>query len=317
MSSLRLNRNTSVIYLLTFIVSLFSLADSLTPIECTRWNEYAEKFEFTTPYFNLKYSGTAGNMIDNQLLQLGAWDKPVLNILKNLSKELNDKNLVFLDIGANTGLHSLFMSQLSKEVHSIEPYPPILTKLHNNIKINELQNVTVHEVGFGNKNDTLPFYSPPNDNHGVGSFSPSFSKNFNKDGKNGILKLDIKVGDEYLTTKGISKIDLIKLDIEGYEKFALEGLSKSLNTNRPFIIMELNMYNEEGFKSYEEIINYLPTNYSLIEISVEFNDLKNGTYLLRPLQSEKSQNNIIAYPKEKESIINSISNSSPLTSILE
>ena len=41
--------------------------------------------------------------------------------------------------------------------------------------------------------------------------------------------LPIVIGDEWLQHAGISNVDIIKCDIEGYEKQALSGLIITLN----------------------------------------------------------------------------------------
>ena len=47
------------------------------------------------------------------------------------------------------------------------------------------------------------------------------------------------LGDNYLESHGINQIDLIKIDIEGYERYALLGLNNTLKKNRPVVAMVL------------------------------------------------------------------------------
>jgi len=68
---------------------------------------------------------------------------------------------VFLDIGANTGQHSLFMSRHAKEIHAFEPWAPVLIKLRRHIEINRLKNVVVHPSGWEMKTQKSLFTVHP------------------------------------------------------------------------------------------------------------------------------------------------------------
>ena len=48
---------------------------------------------------------------------------------------------VFVDVGANTGLHSLYMSKHASTVHAFEPYEPVLARLRAAIARNEIGNI--------------------------------------------------------------------------------------------------------------------------------------------------------------------------------
>ena len=86
-------------------------------------------------------------------------------------------------------------------------------------------------MGLGNKNGELPFFEPPESNLGAGSFI----QREGPESKNNTMPL--VVGDEWLHKKGISKVDIIKCDIEGYEKTAFLGLKQTLARNRLIIVM--------------------------------------------------------------------------------
>lgn len=275
--------------------------------ETFRWNNYATNFDFIAPYYGLKYAGTSGNYIDNSVIQFGAFEKSELNLLRNIIEKLNSKDILFLDIGANTGLYSLFMSKYSKFVHSIEPFPPILDKLRNNINLNRIENITVHPVGFGAKDDIVPFFIPPTSNLGIGSFVPESEVWASKESVK--LLLPIKNGDSFLQEKQITHVDIIKLDIEGYEKLALIGLKKTLENSRPFIVMELNTTISDGFHSMDDISSTFPEKYIFMQITHDLEGLTSGQYSLVPLHFSSSQVNILAYPEEQKALIESIQHS--------
>ena len=62
----------------------------------------------------------------------------------NLPKENaenNPKKPTFVDIGANIGQHSLFMSQIVPHVVAFEPFSNVNTKFKHHIDINEIDNI--------------------------------------------------------------------------------------------------------------------------------------------------------------------------------
>jgi len=271
-------------------------------LESRFYYSFPEKFRFQAPYFGLTYTGEAGNFIDNRILQFGAFEKSELFLLRKIVG--SRKDLVFLDVGANTGGYTLFMSPLVGKVHAIEPFPPVLDRLRQNVELNQLKNVEIHSVGFGKDKGVLPFYAPPEVNHGVGSFSQEFVELWQwrqwVNSASAIEHLPLERGDVYLQQHGIERVDILKVDIEGYEKLALQGLSETLQRSRPHVVMELNTRNSEGFHSLEELKGVFPPQYALYEISIDALAQKTGGYELKPLSKlPGGQINILAVPSEQ------------------
>ena len=140
---------------------------------------------------------------------------------------------VFLDVGANKGLHSLFLSRYVTVIHAFEPYEPVLDKFRRLIETNKITNIVIHPVGLGDKNEMLSFYEPPESNEGTGSFV----KEFKIDNKP-YESLQIVIGDHRLKQAGVSSVELIKIDVEGYEKSVLRGLTETLAVNRPSLFLK-------------------------------------------------------------------------------
>ena len=94
------------------------------------------------------------------------------------------------------------------------------------------------------------FYKPPETNEGTGSFVEGF-KAYNKPYKS----LQIVVGDRLLKETGVASVALIKIDIEGYEKLALQGLIETLAVNRAIVVCEITIDPGKsiGFRSKEEL----------------------------------------------------------------
>jgi FkbM family methyltransferase len=255
-------------------------------------------FDFKTDLFGIIYEGNVKDEIDRAVLKYGAYEKPLLYLLKDLSNRG-----VFLDIGANTGHHSLFMSRYASEIHAFEPYAPVIERFNRAIEVNQIRNITIHPVGFGAKNETIPFYSPPETNHGSGSFLGDWKRD-----NTYYQKLKIVVGDELIGNLNLHSIDLIKMDIEGYEKPALKGLRATLARYRPILVFELSIdpNNPALFKSSEEIRLAFPDGYEFF--AFEDADLFTGAYKILIMDQLVRfdvawQYNIIAYPAERKAHI--------------
>lgn len=263
--------------------------------------------EFTTDFYGLRYRGVSSNLIDAHILYYGAYEKPVLYWLRDTARAFGDDDVVFLDIGANTGQHSLFMSGIVHSIHSFEPYPPVLARLRAAVEENALDNVTVHSVGLGATNEILDFFEPPAYNHGSGSFVTPYD-----DGSTAVSELQVVVGDEYLAEQGIEHVDLVKIDVEGYEKNVLTGLAETLARDRPIVVLEVTV--EPGaevlFQSQAEIRSAFPDKYAFSTLShLGREALLTGRYRASPFTITspafivRGQLTVIAYPVEKSEAV--------------
>ena len=70
---------------------------------------------------------------------------------------------------------------------------------------------------MGQKDEMLSFYAPKGANQGTGSFVEHHTKN---NEEYGLLK--VVNADEYISKLELKKIDLIKIDVEGFEKNVLQ-----------------------------------------------------------------------------------------------
>jgi FkbM family methyltransferase len=253
--------------------------------------------DFTVGFFGMTYKGIKGNLVDELILAFGAFEKPILFFMRDAMQALKPEGGVFLDVGANSGQHSLFMSKYSKVVHAVEPYEPVLRRLREMIEINRIENIVVHPVGLGDKPGKVSFYEPPPDNLGTGSFVDGF-KTDNKY----LTELPIVTGDSLFAAKEPIRIDIIKMDIEGYEALALRGLKKTLRTSRPIVVMEVTIDPELSlaFRSEEQVRNAFPKRYDFYWFSTSIN--KRGNYKLVPFQgfdfTKPHQKDVVAVPRE-------------------
>ena len=252
--------------------------------------------EFVADFYGHRYKGNTENLIDAHVLFYGAWEKSILYFMRDCAKATG-KDGAFVDVGANSGLHSLYMSSLVKQVHAVEPYPPALERIHDVVNRNNLTNVAIHPIGLGAEQSTMPFYEPVDSNIGTGSFLDGTYTLNHQEG----LQLEIVRADDYFEANGIDSIDMMKIDIEGFEKFAMAGMQEQLRKHRPIVIMELsvNPGRDELFGSMDELVAAFPENYKLF--GLPFTSFLSGSYELEPLTVDFSfrfQYDVIAVPAE-------------------
>jgi FkbM family methyltransferase len=221
---------------------------------------------------------------------------------------------VVVDVGANTGLYSLFASRYAAVVHAVEPYPPVLSRLRGVLEENQVSNVVVHPVGLGEAEESLPFYAPPGDNLGTGSFLQEFQSRARTPA--GYLR--IVSGDAYFESAGIDRIDVIKMDIEGYERPAVRGMRRILERHRPVLLLEVSTDPAipELFRSLADFEAAVPEQYDFLSFANR--NLGSGAYRLVPMRlsfEHASRANVVAVPAERRHLIPEAFDGDPIATI--
>jgi FkbM family methyltransferase len=259
------------------------------------------EFDFVADVNGSRYEGRTGNYIDSHLFFYGAFEKPILYFLRDTMKSAYSNQGVFLDIGANTGQHSLFMSPYAKEIHAFEPWEPVVKRFRRMVENNHIKNIVIHPFGLGDENSKKRFFKPADNNLGTGSFVEGFQQDNSPEGE-----LEIRTGDHALEKAGVTSVALIKMDIEGYEKPALKGLRRTLQAYRPIVEFELSVDPKSpvSIKNKNELIALFPEKYEFLVFS-DRNDPSTGSYFLQPIRErlrfdKAGQYDVVAYPKEKE-----------------
>ncbi len=270
----------------------------------------APDYAFEKNFYGLRYAGNLQNTIDFSVFYYGAFEKPLLYFLRDCLAAVQNPPAVFCDIGANIGQHSLYMSQLADQVHAFEPYDRVRQKLQQQIVLNGIENLFVYPVGLSNRDQTLPFYAPTGRNQGIGSFDASTTTKGNRPAGD----LNLVRGDEFFNSHSIQSIDLMKIDVEGFEKLVLEGLRHTLERDRPVVVCEITYGTGLSINSLEELSGLFPGHYQFFTFDLRKADgskarrrearaRKNGEYRLVPFdfRFQKGQDDIIACPAEKRS----------------
>lgn len=164
-----------------------------------------------------------GRLMDHCVVACSRFEPYINNVI-------DLKSGTFIDVGANIGKHTIITAKkLGKKgrVISIEADSENIDLLKNNIKINECENVEIHNIACFNKKGTVEFYRS--------EFNPSISSIYNK--KDRIKTLCPSDTLDNLAIK-YKDIKIIKIDVEGAELEVLEGTKKIIIRNHPTIIFE-------------------------------------------------------------------------------
>lgn len=125
-----------------------------------------------------------------------------------------------LDAGANIGYFSLLLSDKCKYVYAVEPDKDNYKALIRNIELNRSKNINVFNLAFSDNSEDLYLNKSDKSNW------HTTSKQYSQQDSEKIKAISI---DSFCSEKGIAP-DIIKMDIEGFEKIVIPGAKKILNT---------------------------------------------------------------------------------------
>ncbi len=279
-----------------------------------RRNGKTPDYAFSKDFYGLKYKGNLNNNIDANVFFYGAFEKPLLFFLRDTLNALitETPKAIFMDIGANVGHHSIFLSKFASQVLAFEPYPKVNMQFKQQIAHNNISNIQIFETGLSDRRETLNYYAPTGNNEGIGSFDES---SIGK-GNTSYGKLELQEGDQVIESDSWKNIKLIKIDVEGFEKKVIKGLSRTIEEERPVIVCEITYGQQLSFGSIKELSSYLPQNYEILTFNTRKLDgskdkrkgslaKRSGFYELISLKQWRSsgQDDIVMIPNEKSTII--------------
>lgn len=225
----------------------------------------------------------------------GTWDPTCYEI----TKSIEPKNLVFIDIGANVGTTLIPIALRKSRVIAFEANPTTAGVLLKNIALNKVEDTIVFSYALGAPLDSgryLTLYSPIG-NTGAAHFQ---RENGDKEINSEKYVCLIKTLDETLNFLNFFEDTLqdqemvIKIDVEGFEAEVFKGAEKTMEIFRPIVIFEFtpdsemrDMASEFFWKSWSDYDFY----------SVSHNlELKN-------FEPSNKLENVLAVPREKKYLL--------------
>jgi FkbM family methyltransferase len=137
-----------------------------------------------------------------------------------------------IDLGANVGIFTKVLAECSKHVYALEPEPENFRQLQENMK--SFDNVSLYNMAASNMTGTEILHTSLINNgmHRLYQSALCF-------GGQQIQVKTIRVDDLIMEQEKVNeKIDLIKMDVEGFEYFVIVGMFNLIKRDKPVIISE-------------------------------------------------------------------------------
>ncbi len=171
-----------------------------------------------------------------RIMWTGIYEPPLIRLLQSLETQ----DWTCFDVGANVGAITLALAKLTApdgKVYAFEPGPPNLRRLRDNLNLNPELSARVEMIaaGVGRTPGEL-FWVEEKGNPGNALL-----------GKTGTHEIKIITLDDFVRERAISKLDFLKIDVEGMELDVMQGAAVTLRRFRPMLYFEtLPRYTDTG-----------------------------------------------------------------------
>ena len=178
--------------------------------------------------------------------KLDRWELDTFHILDYYK---NNKESIYIDIGAWIGPTVLYAANIYKKVIAIEPDPIAIERLEQNLSVNNFNNISLIKKGLADKTGKCKFGSQ---GCGFGNsestilvsndkYSSWGGRHSKEKREENIIEIETIVIEELLESLNISplQISLIKMDIEGGELILIPYLQDFLKKYKPVFYISL------------------------------------------------------------------------------
>jgi FkbM family methyltransferase len=207
----------------------------------------------TTNMFGMKFQYFVNDDMARSSIGMNKeWEPHISSFVTLYNRFFKIKNII--DIGANFGYHSLlFSKEVSGNVYAFEPQTQNYELLQNNIKLNSISNIVSYNLACGDINCEIkmPIIENTQSSVNMGDFTPNILQNhsFSVTRSTPLDEIDFP------------QIDLIKIDVQGWEKKVLIGGHTLLKTHKPVLIVEFEYFQLEKTKTTcKELFDYIRNN---------------------------------------------------------
>lgn len=182
------------------------------------------------------YTSTHGDQIGRCLYWRGIsyWESETISVFRKLARQAR----YVIDIGANTGVYTLIAcaENQNARVMSVEPVPRIFSQLQTNVDANGwTDRCVLLEGAVADVTGSQVFHVPDVELPTSGSLHRDGFRNT----PGTRITVAVKQIDELVEDR--SAVDLVKIDVEGFEDKVLLGMSSVLEQSRPLLIIECNL----------------------------------------------------------------------------
>ena len=211
-----------------------------------------------------------------------------LSLDEILKKKLPTDPIIF-DVGANKGQSIEKYLKLfgNPTIHSFEPIKEEINKLEKKYQNNK--NIYLNNFALGEKNEIKDFnITAKSDNSSFNEITLGTEWLKTRSRQNNtselayvkkIEKVKVSTLDEYVKFNNIDKIDLIKIDTQGYEDKVLEGSQNTIKGNKISVIQTEIMFdnNYKKYFSFSDLEKFIiPYDFRMVGIDLVHSNIFSG-----------------------------------------
>ena len=187
--------------------------------------------------------------------------------LNNILRFVQPQDVVF-DIGVNIGFYLLNFAKKANHgnVYGFEPNPIVFEFAKKNCELNQFQHVNLHNIGLGHVESSFQM-AQINDNLGMNKIVAESTS--------GSFTVQVQRLDDFVNQESIAKVDVMKIDVEGFEMNVLLGAEEVINKHKPFLFIEIDEANLNGNKaSFQMMSTWLADKGYVIKNAFSLEDLQ-------------------------------------------
>ena len=245
-----------------------------------------------------------------QRLQAGPYQKQNLVRLRKLCP--NPRRM--LDNGMNIGMNTWEYATFAQEVHGFEPVPTTYQVAIDNLALNQNHqdaelgwwkqddgtwaslavtgNIKTYNVALGPSPDTVEMHLKKNDGHNRIA-NDGYKLPSGRTVKTNTGYERVTVPQKTLDSYNFTDVDVVKIDVEGYELQVLEGATNTIDSNRPIVQIECVETQPRAFgKTIQDLLDYFNTRDYVITLA-------DGTIMPEKWQYAKKMMDRFMIPAER------------------
>jgi FkbM family methyltransferase len=193
--------------------------------------------------------------IEDRLVEKGAYEPYITALCLFLMRE----DGLFVDIGANFGLHALQIAGALPRARCLcfEPHPAVHLELRRNIRYSGFDNVAAHPIALGDADGQVDFYM-----HDLGAYNKGLSSlqpTPDMEGPFRRERVEMTTLDAFLAKEERERLSVVKIDVQGAERRVLAGMKDVLARARPAVVFEFESeYAKDPDAEIRAILDGLP-----------------------------------------------------------
>jgi FkbM family methyltransferase len=156
----------------------------------------------------------------------------------HLLKAIANRSQVVIDVGSNVGYYAVELGKVMgsfSRLLAIEPVLESFKQLQRNVQLNELNDrVNMFMTAVGSSEGTAEIFIPE-----TSGSSAASTRNLHNEENHSSQIVHVTTVDAIMSSSGLDKCDLIKIDVEGAELMVLQGATRTIKKHKPVIFAEL------------------------------------------------------------------------------